>query len=317
MPSTFPPISPYKTEFLQVDEIHNISIKQYGNPDGKPVVFLHGGPGGGCDAYDAQRFDPAKYHIVLFDQRGSGDSTPASCLENNTTQHLVSDIEKIREHLGIDKWNVFGGSWGSTLALAYAQEHPTRVKSLTLRGIFTLRKEELDFFYQGPGTSFIFPEYWDEYVSVIPEEERGDMVAAYYKRLTGTDEKVRAEAGRAWSTWEMATSRLYVDPKYIARADAPGFADAFARIESHYFINKGFMEDGQLLKKENVDKIRHIPAVIVQGRYDCVCPAKTAFDLKKVWPEAEFVLVGDSGHSAVEEGTEKALVAATNKFAEL
>ncbi|KAM0754541.1 proline iminopeptidase [Meredithblackwellia eburnea MCA 4105] len=316
--SLYPVIKPYKTEFLKVSDVHNISISQYGNPTGKPVVFVHGGPGGGCDDKDARRFNPDKYRIVLFDQRGSGKSTPPSSLVDNTTQHLIDDIEKIREHLQIgDKWHVFGGSWGSTLSLAYAQAHPDRIKSLTLRGIFTLRKCELDFFYQGPGTSFLFPDQWDEYIAVIPEEERGDMVKAYYKRLTGTDEKVRAEAGRAWSRWEMATSRLHVDPEYIARADEPGFADAFARIESHYFVNAGFMPDGELLKKENIDKIRHIPTVIVQGRYDVVCPATTAWELHKQFPEAEFIIIPDAGHSAIEAGTEKELVKATDKFADL
>ncbi|ORY79372.1 Alpha/Beta hydrolase protein [Leucosporidium creatinivorum] len=316
--SLFPPIKPYKTEMLSVSEIHTISIKQYGTAQGAPVLFVHGGPGGGTDDRDAQRFDPEAYRIVLFDQRGSGDSTPASCLTDNTTAHLIEDMEKIREHLQIgDSWHVFGGSWGSTLSLAYAQAHPKAVKSLTLRGIFTLRKEELDFFYQGPGTSFLFPDYWDEFLAPIPEAERGDMVAAYYKRLTGDDEKVRAEAGRAWSTWEMATSRLIVDPNYIKKADAPGFADAFARIESHYFVNEGFMPQGELLKKENIDKIRHIPTVIVQGRYDVVCPMTTAWQLHKAFPEAEFIVIPDAGHSAIEAGTEAALVKATNSFAKL
>ncbi|KAK4058428.1 hypothetical protein OIO90_000586 [Microbotryomycetes sp. JL221] len=304
---------------LPVSDVHTISVKQYGRQQGTGpnVVFVHGGPGGGCDDKDAQRFDPAVYHIVLFDQRGSGDSTPPSCLQDNTTQHLIQDMETIRKHLGIDKWHVFGGSWGSTLSLAYAQAHPQSVISLTLRGIFTLRRAELEFFYQGPGTNFLFPDYWQDYLAPIPEAERGDMISAYYKRLTGTDERARAEAGRAWSTWEMATSRLHVDPAYIKRAEAPGFADAFARIESHYFVNGGFLPEGHLLEKENIDKIRHIPTTIVQGRYDVVCPFKTAWDLHQAFPEAEFVIVPDAGHSAVEAGTEKALIEATNKYAKL
>ncbi|SGY47913.1 BQ5605_C001g00590 [Microbotryum silenes-dioicae] len=316
--TAYPSIQAYKSEMLDVDDTHSISIRQYGNPQGVPVVHIHGGPGGACSDRDATRFSPSTYRIVLFDQRGCGESTPPSCLKDNTTQHLIEDIETIRKHLGVgESWHVFGGSWGSTLSLAYAQAHPKSVKSLTLRGIFTLRKEELDFFYQGPGTSFLFPEYWDEYVSVIPEAERGDMVKAYHNRLTGDDEEERAKAGKAWSTWEMSTSRLRVDPDYIKKADAPGFADAFARIESHYFVNEGFLPQGELLKKENIDKIRHIPTVIVQGRYDCVCPIKTSWDLHKAFPEAEYIVVPDAGHSAIEEGIEKALLEATDKFSKL
>jgi len=252
-----------------------------------------------------------------FDQRGSGKSTPSACLEENTTWDLVSDIEKVREHLQIDRWGVFGGSWGSTLSLAYAQTHPDKVKFLVLRGIFTLRKKELDFFYQGPGTNFLFPDYWEPFLAEIPEEERSDMVKAYYKRLTSTDDTVRKSAAKAWSTWECATSRLHVDPEYIARADDDGFADRFARIECHYFVNEGFMPDGQLLEPKYIDKIRHIPAVIIQGRYDSVCPAVTAWDLHKAWPEAKFVWVADAGHSAKESGTEKELLQATNDFKDL
>ncbi|GAA5858477.1 hypothetical protein JCM8547_007324 [Rhodosporidiobolus lusitaniae] len=316
--SIYPPIQPYHTEMLAVDDLHKISVKQYGNSSGDPVLFVHGGPGGGCDHYDARRFNPSKYRIVLFDQRGSGDSTPHSELKENTTQHLVADMERIREHLGLgEKVHVFGGSWGSTLSLAYAQAHPNRVKSLTLRGIFTLRRAELEFFYQGPGTNYIFADAWDEYLKPIPEDERGDMISAYYKRLTSSDEKVRAEAGRCWTLWEMATSRLKTDPEYLKKAEEPGFADAFARIESHYFINGGFMEEGALLKQENVDKIRHIPTVIVHGQYDLVCPFKTAWDLHKAFPEAKFVVIPDAGHSALETGTEKALIEATNAFADL
>ncbi|GAA5979531.1 hypothetical protein JCM11641_005424 [Rhodosporidiobolus odoratus] len=317
MSSLYPEIKPYKTELLQVSDVHKLSIRQYGNSQGQPVFFIHGGPGGGCDARDARRFDPSVYRIVLHDQRGSGDSTPAASLEDNTTQHLIEDIEKLRKHLEIEKAHIFGGSWGSTLSLAYAQAYPDRVKSLTLRGIFTLRRSELEFFYQGPGTSWLFPEYWEEYLKPIPVAERGDMMRAYYKRLTSADEFTRAEAGRSWTLWEMATSRLNVNEDYLKKADEPGFADAFARIEAHYFVNGGFMPEGELLKKENIDKIRNIPTVIVQGRYDAVCPFKTAWDLHKVFPEAKFVVIPDAGHSAMEEGTEKALVEATNEFAKL
>ncbi|GAA5891301.1 hypothetical protein JCM6882_004650 [Rhodosporidiobolus microsporus] len=317
MSSLYPSIQPYKTEFLQVSDLHRVSVKQYGNPEGAPVLFIHGGPGGGCDHRDARRFNPAKYRIVLHDQRGSGDSTPPASLEDNTTQRLVEDIEKIREHLGIEKAHVFGGSWGSTLSLAYAQAHPSRVKSLTLRGIFTLRRKELEIFYQEGTASWLFADVWDEYLKPIPEEERSDMITAYYKRLTSPDDAVRAEAGRAWTLLEMATSRLQTDPDYLKKADEPGFADAFARIEAHYFVNAGFMPDGALLAKENIDRIRHIPTTIVQGRYDVVCPFKTAWDLHKAFPEAKFVVIPDAGHSAMEEGTEKALVAATDEYASL
>ncbi|KAH8925701.1 proline iminopeptidase [Atractiella rhizophila] len=304
--SLYPHIEPYKT-----GEHHTLHVMQCGNPQGRPVIFLHGGPGGGCELTDRQRFDPSHYRIVLFDQRGCGESTPSACLEENTLWDLVKDVETIREHLQVKKWGVFGGS---TFALAYAQAHPDKVAFLVLRGIFTLRKEELDFFYQGPGTSFLFPDYWESFIEVIPEEERGDMMRAYYKRLTSTDDDVRKKAAKAWSTWEMATSRLAIDPEYIARADGQDFADQFARIECHYFVNEGFMRQGQLLETQEIDKIRHIPAVIVQGRYDVVCPATTAWELHRKWPEAKFELIPDAGHSAKEEGIEKALVGATNEF---
>ncbi|GAA6051963.1 hypothetical protein JCM3770_002986 [Rhodotorula araucariae] len=317
MASLYPPIQPFKAELLPVSDLHKISVKQYGKPTGQPVLFVHGGPGGGCDPRDAQRFNPDVYHITLVDQRGSGDSLPAAELEGNTTWDLVDDFEKVRKHLGIDRWHVFGGSWGSTLSLAYAQTHPDRVKSLTLRGIFTLRREELQFFYQS-GTSFIFPDFWEEYLAPIPESERGDMIAAYHKRLTSSDAAVRAEAGRAWSRWEMATSRLQVNQEYLDKAEDAAFADAFARIEAHYFLNGGFFpRDGYLLEPAQMAKIRHIPAVIVQGRYDVVCPAKTAWDLHRAWPEAKFVMIPDAGHSAMEQGTQRALLDAMDAFAQL
>ncbi|MBW0516897.1 hypothetical protein O181_056612 [Austropuccinia psidii MF-1] len=307
-------VEPFKKEHLNVSELHSLYVEQSGNPQGQPIVFIHGGPGAGCSDEDRQLFDPNSYHIVLFDQRGSGKSTPSSCLEDNTTWHLVEDIEKIRQHLKIDKWVVFGGSWGSTLSLAYAQTHPDKVKALILRGIFCLRQSELQFFYQGPGTNFIFPEHWDEYVSIIPAEERDNMISAYYKRLTSDDPNVRAEAAKRWSVWECSTSRLFVDPEYVKKAYEDDFADKFARIECHYFVNRGWMRDGQLLEKKEIDKIRHIPAVIIQGRYDCVCPAKTAWELHKVWPEAEFKIISDAGHSAKEKGIQHELVNAANLF---
>ncbi|KAG6909052.1 hypothetical protein DXG01_002204 [Tephrocybe rancida] len=226
------------------------------------------------------------------------------------------DTEKVREELKIDKWHVFGGSWGSTLSLAYAQTHPDQVKSLILRGIFTLRKSELKFFYQ-EGTSHLFPEAWDEYVAPIPEAERADLMLAYHAQLNSADDETRIKAAKAWAKWEMATSRLFVDPAYIQRGEDDEFANAFARIENHYFVNEGFMRDGQLLEKQAIDKIRHIPTIVVQGRYDVVCPATTAYALKKVFPEMELHIVPDAGHSSREEGIAKLLVEATNKFADL
>ncbi|KAG6834220.1 hypothetical protein H0H93_011083, partial [Arthromyces matolae] len=240
----------------------------------------------------------------------------SASLEENTTWDLVKDIEKLREELKIEKWHVFGGSWGSTLSLAYAQTHPDRVKSLVLRGIFTLRKSELKFFYQD-GASHLFPEAWDEYIAPIPEAERSDMILAYHAQLNSTDAETRLNAARAWSKWEMATSRLFVDPAYLQRSENDDFANAFARIENHYFVNEGFMRDGQLLEKQGIDKIRHIPTVVVQGRYDVVCPATTAYALKKVFPELELHIVPDAGHSSRETGIAKLLVEATNKFADI
>lgn len=310
----FEPVQPFASEHLKVSDLHSIFVEQYGNGDGKPIVFVHGGPGGGCSPDDSRMFDPKTYRIILFDQRGSGKSTPPSCLEENTTWDLVEDLEKIRTHLKIEKWVVFGGSWGSTLSLAYAQSHPDRVKALILRGIFALRRAELEFFYQGPGTNFIFPEYWDDYVSLIPEEERTDMISAYYKRLTSEEKAVRSEAAKRWSVWESSTSRLFFDHDYIKKANQDDFADKFARIECHYFINRGWMRDGQLLEQTEIDKIRHIPAIIIQGRYDCVCPAKTAWELHQAWPEAEFKIIQNCGHSAKEEGIAQELVRAADKF---
>lgn len=311
----YPPIEPFNTGTLQVSSVHTLYYEQCGNPNGKPVVFLHGGPGGGISADDRRFFDPTVYRAVLFDQRGAGKSTPMASLEDNTTWHLVDDIEKLRAHLGIERWVVFGGSWGSTLALAYAQTHPDRVKALVLRGIFLLGREELEFFYQ-QGSSWIFPEAWDEYLAAIPEVEHGDLISAYYRRLTSNDETVRQQAAAAWSKWECTTSRLYVDPELVKKASNDKWADAFARIECHYFVNGGwFKRDLQLL--HDIHKIKHIPAVIVQGRYDMVCPARTAWALHKKWPEAEFHMVPDAGHSAREPGIAQRLVEACNKFREL
>ncbi|PBL03527.1 proline iminopeptidase [Armillaria gallica] len=312
----YPAIEPYETGRLKVSDIHDLHYELCGNKDGIPVIFLHGGPGGGCDEKDRSFFNPEKYKIILLDQRGSGKSTPSAHLEENTTWDLVKDMEKLREHLGIPIWHVFGGSWGSTLSLAYAQSHPDKVKSLVLRGIFTLRKSELKFFYQ-EGASHLFPEAWDDYIAPIPEAERHDIMLAYHAQLNSVDDATRIKAARAWSKWEMSTSKLYVDPSYIARAESDDFANAFARIENHYFVNDGFMRDGQLLEQQEIDKIRHIPTVVVQGRYDVVCPVTTAYALKKVWPQIDLHIVPDAGHSAREPGIAKLLVEATDKFADL
>jgi len=312
----YPDIEPYQGGTLKVSRIHTLYYEVSGNKNGAPVVFLHGGPGGGTSAKDRCFFNPEKYKIILFDQRGAGKSTPSASIEENTTWDLVTDIEKIREFLKVDKWHVFGGSWGSTLSLAYAQAHPDRVKSLVLRGIFTLRKSELSFFYQN-GTSHLFPEAWEEYLAPIPEAERSDMILGYHMQLNSPDEQKRIAAAKAWTKWEMATSKLHIDAAQVAEADKVGFSTSFARIENHYFVNDGFMRDGQLLEKQEIDKIRHIPTIAVQGRYDVVCPATTAFALKTVWPEITLKVVPDAGHSAREPGTTKLLVEATDTFADL
>lgn len=310
----YPEIEPYRTGRLKVSGTHELYFEESGNPNGKAVVFLHGGPGGGTEAKHRRYFDPDVYRIVLMDQRGCGRSTPFASLEENTTWHLVEDIETLRSHLGIDRWQVFGGSWGSTLALAYAETHPSRITELVLRGIFLLRKEEIRWFYQ-EGASWIFPDAWHEYFHHIPEAERGDLLKAYYKRLTSSDPTVQRAAAKVWSVWEGRTSCLIPNAELIARTAGDEFALAFARIESHYFVNEGWLtNDRELLNKANVDKIRNIPAVIVQGRYDVVCPAKTAWDLHVAWPEADLRIVGDAGHAASEPGIVHELVSATDRF---
>ncbi|MGD8826393.1 MAG: prolyl aminopeptidase, partial [Myxococcales bacterium] len=277
MAGLFPEIEPYDWGHLRVDDVHSIYYEQCGNPAGKPAVFVHGGPGGGSNPVHRRFWDPAVYRVVLFDQRGCGRSTPHAELRNNTTWDLVDDMERIRKHLRIERWQVFGGSWGSTLGLAYAQQHPDRVTEMILRGIFLLRRREIEWYYQ-EGASRIFPEAWQKYLEPIPEEERDDMVGAYYRRLTSGDRTERIAAARAWSMWEGSTSRLVPDPELILRTGDETFAEAFARIECHYFINGGFFErDDRLLR--NLHGITHIPATIVQGRYDVVCPAESAYQL--------------------------------------
>jgi proline iminopeptidase len=309
------PVKPYRTGFLRVSQLHEIYFEECGNPNGKPAVFLHGGPGGGTDPKMRRFFDPARYRIVLLDQRGCGKSRPHASLTDNTTWHLVEDIERLREHLGIGRWLVFGGSWGSTLALAYAETYPERVTELVLRGIFLLRRWELDWFYQSPdGTGALYPDLWEQYVAPIPQAERGDMVRAYYSRLTSEDPAVRARAAKAWSLWEAATSYLRTAPDYLALFEEDRYAEAFARIECHYFVNRGFFRtESQLL--DDVHRIRHIPGVIVQGRYDVVCPMRSAWDLHRAWPEAQLRIVADAGHSAFERGNLHELVMATDRFA--
>jgi proline iminopeptidase len=311
----YPPLRPYRTGRLRVSPIHELYFEESGNPKGKPVVFLHGGPGGGTNPDMRRFFDPARYRIVLFDQRGCGKSRPHASLDDNTTWDLVADTEAVRQHLGIERWQVFGGSWGSTLALAYAQRHPGSVTELVLRGIFLLRRSELEWFYQNSeGAAALFPDLWEQFIAPIPEEERYDMMRAYYRRLTSTDAAERATAARAWSIWEGATSHLRTDPNYVAKFRNADYAAAFARIECHYFVNGGFLDaDDQLLR--DVPKIRHIPAVIVQGRYDVVCPMRSAWHLHRAWPEAELVIVPDAGHSAFEPGIAAALRRATDRFA--
>ncbi|MCC7440611.1 MAG: prolyl aminopeptidase [Bdellovibrionales bacterium] len=309
----YPEIEPRLTGTLPVSELHTLYYEECGNPRGKPVVFLHGGPGGGIEAKHRRFFSPEKYRIILFDQRGCGKSTPFAELRDNTTWDLVSDMESLREHLRIESWQVFGGSWGSTLALAYAVTHPERVSELVLRGIFLLRDWEIQWFYQ-EGASRMFPEAWREYLKPIPKGERGDLVAAYHRRLVSLDEEERLEAAKAWSIWEGSTSQLRPDPKFIEHFAADRFALAFARIECHYFVNGGWLREKPLLSQ--AARLAKIPGVIVQGRYDVVCPPQSAWELHQAWPDSELRVVGDAGHSAFEAGITHELVSATDRYAD-
>ncbi|GAB2706077.1 prolyl aminopeptidase [Nocardia thraciensis] len=316
MRTLYPPLEPRREGMLDVGDGQRIYWEESGNPAGKPVVFLHGGPGGGTAPFHRQFFDPQAYRIVLFDQRGCGRSAPhiadGASLETNTTWHLVADIEKLRTHLGIERWQVFGGSWGSTLALAYAQTHPDRVTELVLRGIFLLRRKEIDWYYNG-SAGYVYPDQWEKFLAPVPETDRqGDLVSAYHRLLHSPDPEVATAAAVAWSTWEGATSSLLPQPDRVAETAEPRFALAFARIENHYFVNGGFLDDGQLLR--DIDRIAHIPAVIVQGRHDIVCPAVSAWDLHRAWPNSTLHLVGDAGHAASEPGITHHLVEATDKF---
>jgi proline iminopeptidase len=317
MRTLYPEIEPYEEGFLDVGDGQRIHWELVGNPDGKPAVFLHGGPGGGIVPAHRRAFDPAAYRVLLFDQRGCGRSTPnagehGADLSSNTTWNLVADIERLREMIGVERWLVFGGSWGSTLGLAYAETHPERVSELILRGIYTVRATELAWAYGG-GSAHLFPDRWEAFLAPIPEDERHDLIGAYHRRLTDPDPEVRGAAAVAWCVWEAATIHLLPHPDTIAEFSEPAFALAFARIESHYFVNAGFMEDGQLLR--DAGRLRDIPGVIVQGRYDVCTPPVTAWELHRAWPQAEFVLVDDAGHAFGEPGITDALVTATDRFA--
>ncbi len=313
--SLYPPCVPYNMDFLNRDE-HKIYFEECGNPNGKPAVFLHGGPGGGGSINVRRFFDPDVYRIIVFDQRGCGRSLPHGCLENNTTWDLVEDIESLKRFLDIEKWLVFGGSWGSTLSLAYAQKYPESVSELVLRGIFMLRQKELDWFYQY-GASKIFPEAWEEFLIPIDESDRNNLMEAYHKIFLGNDESKKLDAAIAWSRWEASTSTLSYKPELVSSFADPKFALAFALIENHYFINKGFLDsENQLIRKESIDKIRHIPAKIIQGRYDIVCPMETAWELSRNWSEADLIVAPSSGHSAFEKEITHELIKATKEFAE-
>jgi proline iminopeptidase len=312
MRKAFPAIRPYKTHHIAVTEPHLLYVEESGNPEGIPVLFVHGGPGGGAKATDRCFFDPDKYRIVLFDQRGAGQSTPHACLEANHTDALIEDIETIRKRLQIDRWVIFGGSWGSTLGLVYAETYPELVLGLILRGIFLCRDEDIHWFYQ-QGASHVFPDYWQQYVQVIPESERGDMLSAYYSRLTGENEIERMAAAKAWSTWEGRCATLHSNEALVDHFANPHVAMAMARIEAHFFINQAFLEPDQITK--NAHRLKDIPGTIVHGRYDMVCPVNQAFALSEAWPQARLKIIADAGHSSGEPGITDALIAATESLA--
>lgn len=312
MLTLYPEIKPYARHQLAVDHPHELYVDESGTPDGLPVLFVHGGPGAGCDEASRRWFDPNVYRIVTFDQRGCGRSTPHASLDRNTTWDLVADMERIRERLGIDKWVLFGGSWGSTLALAYAQTHPERVHALILRGIFLCRPQEISWFYQA-GASRLFPDYWEDYLAPIPAEERDDLVGAFYRRLTGSDQIAQMHAAKAWSVWEGRTATLRPNNQVIERFSDAQRALSIARIECHYFVNNAFLEEDQLLR--DMHKIAHIPGVIVHGRYDVICPLDNAWALHQAWPNSELLIIRDAGHAAGEPGITDALVRATGQVA--
>ncbi|MCU7919156.1 MAG: prolyl aminopeptidase [Candidatus Thiodiazotropha sp. (ex Epidulcina cf. delphinae)] len=313
MKALYPPIKPFASQRLSVDRGHRLYIEQVGNSNGIPVLFLHGGPGAGCEPYHRRFFDPAAYRVVLFDQRGCGRSTPHASLTANTTWDLVADIERIRRELGIDRWLLFGGSWGSTLALAYAQTHPQRVTGMVLRGIFLCRDEEIHWFYQA-GANRIFPDYWEAFVAPVPEDERGNLLQAYHRRLTGENEITRMAAAKSWSVWEGRTAGLQPNRAVVDFFSDPHTALSLARIECHYFINHAFLRPDQLL--QDMDQLRDISGVIVQGRYDLICPMTSAWELHQAWEGSELIVIPDAGHAATEPGIRSALIEATDRFAE-
>lgn len=312
MRSLYPDIKPYKTHLISVDEPHTLYVEECGIAEGIPVLFVHGGPGAGCEAYHRRFFDPNVYRIILVDQRGAGRSTPHAELEGNNTQTLIADMEVIRENLSIDRWVLFGGSWGSTLSLVYAQTHPDRVLGLIVRGIFLCRAKEIDWFYQN-GADRLFPDYWQDFLAPIPENERDNLLKAYSKRLTGENEIARMNAAKAWSIWEGRTATLRQNKNVIDHFGDAHTALSLARIECHYFMNNSFLEENQILN--NAAKLQNIPGVIVQGRYDVICPLESAWDLHQVWPKAELKIIADAGHSAAEPGTVDALINATDEMA--
>jgi proline iminopeptidase len=312
MPNLFPDIKPYGHRQLAVEPPHVLYVEECGTPEGVPVLFVHGGPGGGCSPKHRCFFDPMEYRIVLFDQRGCGRSTPHAELNGNRTDALIEDMEAIRIELGIDKWLLFGGSWGSTLSLLYAQRYPERVLGLVLRGIFLCRRQDLLWFYQD-GASHVFPDYWQTFVAPIAPAERGDMMNAYYRLLTGSNELARMGAAKAWSGWEAQCATLKPDSQLYEQFTDPRVALALARIEAHYFVNDAFLEPNQILA--NADKLKGIPGVIVHGRYDMVCPFDNAFALHEAWPDSDLQIIRDAGHSALEPGITDALIKATNRFA--
>ncbi|MCL7462771.1 prolyl aminopeptidase [Pseudomonas sp. NW5] len=312
MLSLYPDIKPYARHSLAVDGQHTLYVDESGSPDGLPVLFVHGGPGAGCDASSRRWFDPSLYRIVTFDQRGCGRSTPHASLENNTTAHLIADIEQIRAQLDIERWVLFGGSWGSTLSLAYAQAHPERVLALILRGIFLCRPQEIHWFYQS-GASRLFPDYWEDYLAPIPPEEQDDLLGAYYRRLTGSDQIAQMQAAKAWSVWEGRTATLRPNHEVVERFADPHRALSIARIECHYFTHQAFLAPDQLL--QHMPRIAHLPGVIVHGRYDVVCPLDNAWALHKAWPGSELLIIRDAGHAAAEAGITDALIRASDRIA--
>jgi proline iminopeptidase len=312
MTPLYPEIKPYQRHELAVDDIHTLYLEESGVPDGIPILFVHGGPGGACGKYDRRFFNPERYRIILFDQRGCGRSTPHSELDRNTTEELIEDIERIRSFLNIEKWALFGGSWGSTLSLLYAQRYPERTEALILRGIFLCRQKDLDWFYQS-GADRLFPDYWQDYLQPIPENERGNMLAAYYKRLTGDNEIAKMAAAKAWSIWEGRCATLRPNTDIVNSFADPHRALALARIEAHFFVNRCFIDENQILR--DIDKLAGIPGKIVHGRYDSVCPLDNAYELHHAWPDSELRIIRDAGHASTEPGIADALIKATDELA--